>query len=253
MLSAKLNKKHGYTVVILAGGLGTRLQELVNDVPKPMAPIRGKPFLEYLLSYWTNHCADRFILSVGYKNQKIKDYFGTDFHGVPVSYVIEDEPLGTGGALLRVLGNEDIKEDFFLVNGDTLFQIDVYRMLELHDGNKADMSMSLRNIENSDRYHTIYINDAGKIISIDQPDKSATNGNINGGVYIIRPELLHSWTNTGNKNVSLENEILPQLIKDHSVYGYIDDGDFIDIGVPEDYQKAQTCLNEKLLSSTGEK
>ena len=240
-------------MVILAGGLGTRLQELVNDVPKPMAPIRGKPFLEYLLSYWTNHCADRFILSVGYKNQKIKDYFGTDFHGVPVSYVIEDEPLGTGGALLRVLDKEDIKEDFFLVNGDTLFQIDVYRMLELHDGNKADMSMSLRNIENAGRYHTIYINNAGKIISIEQPDKSATNGNINGGVYIIRPELLQSWTNTGNKNVSLENEILPELIKNYSVYGYVDGGDFIDIGIPEDYQRAQSCLNDELLCCTGEK
>ena len=248
-----MNKKSGHTIVILAGGLGTRLQEVVNDVPKPMATIRGKPFLEYLLSYWISNDANNIILSVGYKNQKIKDYFGTAYHGVPVSYVIEDEPLGTGGALLRILDKEDIKEDFFLVNGDTLFQLDVYRMLELHDGNKADMSMSLRNIENADRYHTIYINDAGKIISIEQPDKSATNGNINGGVYIISPELFHSWTNTGNKNISLENEILPELIKNHSVYGYIDDGDFVDIGIPEDYQKAQSCLNEKLLSSTGEK
>jgi len=248
-----MNKKSGYTVVILAGGLGTRLQEVVNDVPKPMAPIRGKPFLEYLLSYWTSYGADRFILSVGYKNQKIKDYLGTDFYGVPIKYVIEDEPLGTVGALLRVLDKEDIKEDYFLVNGDTLFQIDVYRMLELHNGNKADMSMSLRNIDNADRYHTIYINDVGKIINIDQPDKSAACGNINGGVYIIRSELFHSWTKTGNKNISLENEILPELIKNHSVYGYIDDGDFIDIGIPEDYQKAQSCLNDELLSSTGEK
>jgi D-glycero-alpha-D-manno-heptose 1-phosphate guanylyltransferase len=248
-----MNKKSGYTVVVLAGGLGTRLKEIVNDVPKPMAPIRGKPFLEYLLSYWISNGASRFILSVGYRNQKIKDYFGTVYHGVPINYVIEDEPLGTGGALLRVLDKEDIKEEFFLVNGDTLFQIDVSRMLELHDGNKADMTLSLRTIENADRYHTISINDADKIISIDLLDKSIVCGNINGGLYIISPELFHSWTNAGNKNISLENEILPGLIKNHSVYGYIDDGDFIDIGIPEDYQRAQSCLNDELLSGTGVK
>jgi len=248
-----VNKKFGHTVVVLAGGLGTRLKDIVNDVPKPMAPIRGKPFLEYLLSYWISNGANHIILSVGYKNQKIKDYFGTAYNGVPVSYVIEDEPLGTGGALLRVLDENNINEAFFLVNGDTLFQIDVYRMLELHDRNNADMSLSLRNIENTDRYHTININDAGKVITIDPPNESAACGNINGGVYIISPELLQSWANTDNKNISLENQILPGLIKNHSVYGYIDDGDFIDIGVPEDYQKAQSCLNDELLSGTGEK
>ena len=126
-------------------------------------------------------------------------------------------------------------------------------MLEFHDANMAGISLSLRNIKNADRYHTIKINDSGRIISIDQPNESADCGNINGGVYIISPVLLHRWTNTGNKNISLENEILPELIKNHSVYGYIDDGDFIDIGIPEDYQKAQSYLKDQLLSSTGVK
>ena len=101
--------------MILAGGLGTRLQEVVGNVPKPLASVRGRPFLEYLLSYWINNNAYRFILSVGYKHQQIMNHFGSSFNGIPVTYVIEDEPLGTGGALLKVLDENNLEDDFFLL------------------------------------------------------------------------------------------------------------------------------------------
>lgn len=246
-----MNTKSEYTVVILAGGLGTRLQEVVGNVPKPLASVRGRPFLEYLLSYWINNNAYRFILSVGYKHQQIMNHFGSSFNGIPVTYVIEDEPLGTGGALLKVLDENNLEDDFFLVNGDTLFLIDSERMNELHISTEANLSLSLRQVDNAGRYHRIYLNDAGKIIAMARPDYKAESGQINGGIYIVNPETFSGWSNTGNKSISLENDILPRIISTHNIYGFHDDGDFIDIGVPDDFYKAQKYLSDELLSRTG--
>jgi D-glycero-alpha-D-manno-heptose 1-phosphate guanylyltransferase len=241
----------GHTVVVLAGGKGTRLKEVVSNVPKPLASIRNRPFLEYLLSYWIKNNAHHFILSVGYKYQQIMDHFGSTFNSIPITYVVEDEPLGTGGALLKVLDENNLKEDFFLVNGDTLFLVDPERMKEIHTSSKANLTLSLRQVENAGRYHRMTLNEAGKLITIEQPNKKAEPGQVNGGVYIVNSRIFREWPDTRSKSISFENDILPIIISNHNVYGISDDGDFIDIGIPEDFYKAQTYLNDDLLISKG--
>jgi D-glycero-alpha-D-manno-heptose 1-phosphate guanylyltransferase len=241
----------GYTVVVLAGGIGSRLKEIVSDVPKPMAPVRGRPFLEYLLSYWVKNNAQHIVLSVGYKYQKIMDYFGSSFNEVPITYVIEHEPLGTGGALLKVLNEIRPKDEFILVNGDTLFLIDPLRIFDLHIKNNADLSMSLRQVDDAGRYHRICPDKAGKIIAIEQPNKKVASGQINGGVYIVNPGLFSGYDYDENQNISFENEMLPALINKHNIYGFSDGGDFIDIGIPEDFHKAQDYLSDEILINKG--
>jgi D-glycero-alpha-D-manno-heptose 1-phosphate guanylyltransferase len=241
----------GFTVVVLAGGMGSRLKEVVSDVPKPLAPIRGKPFLEYLLSYWIKNNAQHFVLSVGHKYQQIMDHFGTSFNGVPITYIIEHEPMGTGGALLKVLNETRLEDEFFLLNGDTLFLIDQQRIIDLHTKNSAELSMSLRRVEDAGRYHRMCLNEAGRITAIEQPNEKIESGQINGGVYIVNSSLFSEWSFDGSKCISLENDILPTIITTHSIYGFPDDGVFIDIGIPDDFYKAQNYLSDEFLISTG--
>src|SRR3989344_9594340 len=108
--------------IILAGGLGTRLQSVVKDLPKPMADVNGRPFLAYLMDYWIKQGVKRFILSVGYKSEIIRDYFGDEYNGVSVAYSIEKKPLGTGGGLLLALKQLNSRGDFFGFNGGTFFK-----------------------------------------------------------------------------------------------------------------------------------
>ena len=112
------------SAVILAGGLGTRLRSVVSDVPKPMAPVGGRPFLEYQLEYWINQGISRFVLSVGYRHEAITEHFGSRYKGVELEYAVEEQPLGTGGGLL--LAAEKLKQDtpFLLLNKDTYFKTD---------------------------------------------------------------------------------------------------------------------------------
>lgn len=241
----------GFTVVVLAGGIGSRLKEVISDVPKPLAPIRGRPFLEYLLSYWIKNNAQHFVLSVGHKYQQIMSHFGTSFNGIPITYVIEHEPMGTGGALLKVLNETRLEDEFFLVNGDTLFLIDQQHIINFHTKSSAELSMSLRQVKDAGRYHRMCLNETGRIIAIEQPNEKKESGQINGGVYIVNSGLFNEWSYDGSKCISLENDIFPSIINTHSIYGFPDDGDFIDIGIPDDFHKAQNYLSDEFLISTG--
>lgn len=241
----------GFTVVVLAGGLGTRLKDVINDVPKPLAPIEGKPFLNYLLSYWVKNKAKKIILSVGYKNHQIKKHFGNNYKGVPIEYVIEDVPAGTGGAVLKVLDEINMPDDFFIINGDTLFLNDQKSMISAHVDNEADFTVCLRNIEDAGRYHRIQVDNTNKLYSILEPDNKKVSGLINGGVYIVNRKVFDDFSIEQGKVVSLENEILPKIISTNKVYGVVDGGAFIDIGIPNDYFRAKSFLNENLLTDEG--
>lgn len=241
----------GFTVVVLAGGLGTRLKDVVNDVPKPLAPILDKPFLDYLLAYWVKNNAKKIILSVGYKNQFIKKHFGSNYKGVPIEYVIEDVPAGTGGAVLKVLNEVNMPDDFFIINGDTLFLNNQKSMISSHVDNEADFTVCLRNIEDAGRYHRIQVDNTNKLCSILEPDNKKEPGLINGGVYIVNRKVFDGFSIEQGKTVSLENEILPELVPSNKVYGVVDHGAFIDIGIPDDYFRAESFLNENLLIDEG--
>lgn len=222
-------------VVILAGGFGTRLKTVVGDCPKPMAPVQGKPFLEYLLrSLEQSGIVSKCILSVGYLSNQIKSHFGKNFGSIPVEYSIEDSPLGTGGAVLKAARMMS-ENEFILMNGDTFFPVDLKSLMAVHHEKKADVSIALKKMYDFNRYGTVICRD-GQIIHFEEK-KSVPDGLINGGVYVFRRDALvkHDLPDV----FSLEKDFLEINTADMRFVGVECDEYFIDIGIPEDYQRAQ--------------
>lgn len=226
-------------VILLAGGLGTRLRSVVFDVPKPMAPVKGKPFIEHLMERWIVFGATHFILSVGYLHEKITQHFGEFYKGIPVSYTIETQPLGTGGALLLALSKLKTQSSCAVQNGDTFFDIDFKELLTFHQLRQSDFTLALRQIDKNTRYSTVEIDNTGKIINFLPPDNKE-QVLINGGVYVVNPTAIKEPIRT----CSLEEDILPgYLRKGASIYGASFEKEFVDIGVPECYYSAsKSCL-----------
>lgn len=226
--------------VILAGGLGTRLRGTVPDVPKPMAPIGSRPFLEYQLDYWIGKGIDRFVLSVGYRHEVIIDHFGTSYKGTELSYVIEHAPLGTGGGLLLAVEQSAITAPFLLLNGDTYFEADWKMLKEFSQANDADWCFSLFRANETSRYMGMGLSPQGRIVSLE----SAYRGGLaNGGVYWVEPRALHGNQFSMGERTSLEHDILPAaLASGRRLFGIEFSGTFIDIGVPDDYRRAASLL-----------
>lgn len=229
------------TAIILAGGLGTRLREAVPDVPKPMAPILGKPFLEHQMNYWAKQGVSRFILLVGYMGHVIVDHFGSEFNGISVDYEVEDTPLGTGGGLLRMtdkLGDQPC----LIMNGDTFFDVDLYAFKKSHASQEADWSIALFRTDEAGRYMGVDIESDGRITNLKSGTKKLGQL-VNGGIYLVSPSVL-KWLSFGKgAAVSLEDEILPEIIQENGrVFGSEFTGGFIDIGVPTDYHRAEEIL-----------
>jgi D-glycero-alpha-D-manno-heptose 1-phosphate guanylyltransferase len=230
--------------VILAGGLGTRLREVVSDLPKAMAPIGDKPFLYYLLKYWLGQGIQHFVISVGYKHELIQEYFGDLFQGVPITYAIEAQPLGTGGGLLNALEYTKTTENILILNGDTLFEVDLNGLVNSHLQSKADLTITLRKSTDMSRYHGITVNKDGYIKSLSTPASNNDKSYINGGAYLAIPEVFTKFMGSPSRIISLEEEIFSTLLaEEHEIYGFISDGIFIDIGIPEDYQRAEAFVN----------
>jgi len=225
--------------VILAGGIGTRLGRIAKDVPKPMIEVSGRPFLEYLLDYVIGQNIKRAILAVGFKNKVIKRHFGEKYKGLELIYSIEQEPLGTGGAIKKAL--KLVKEDdFFIFNGDTYFNVSLARLYEFHKLKKAVLSIALKPLFDIRRYGTVDIEVSGKIVGFKEK-KYSSEGMINGGVYILKRVVL-SGAEFKTK-FSFEKDFLEKYSGVFALYGFpFADSFFIDIGVPEDYARAQDEL-----------
>lgn len=215
--------------IVLAGGFGTRLKEVVSDVPKPMAPVNGKPFLEYLIKDLGEKGIRHIILAVGYKKETIKEYFKNRYESIEITYSEELTPLGTGGAIKKALKLAK-EEDVFIVNGDTFFDVNLKRMKEFHTENKSILTVAVKEMENFDRYGSLIIK-GNKIIEFEEKKKKA-KGKINGGIYLIKKDLLDRIE---KENFSFEKEVLED--KKIEKYSYESKGYFIDIGIPEDYFK----------------
>ena len=230
--------------IILAGGLGTRLRPVVPDLPKPLAPIGGRPFLEYLLDYWEAQDITRFILSVGYKHNAIREYFGTKYKSADVSYSVEPEPLGTGGGLLVSVDKLESNGPFLALNGDTFFAVDRNSLLKHHLESRADMTLSLVEVSEHNRFGEIRQDKAGWITSIETSPGNSKNPLVNGGVYIIARNLLNAYKGNTSTKFSLEGELLPELFKNKKrVAGFLSKTTFIDIGLPQDYNRAAKVLS----------
>lgn len=230
------------SAVILAGGLGTRLRSTVPDLPKPMAPISGRPFLEYLLDYWITQGVDRFVLSVGYRYQVITDHFGDNYKGASVDYVVETEPLGTGGGVLLAADKIGGDKPFLLLNGDTYFAVDLKTLVEFSSANNADWCFSLFRTNEEGRYMGMDVSPQGLITSL----KSGTGrpGRLaNGGVYWVSPSALADGKFLPGEKASLEDDIFQSaMASGQRLLGIEFSGTFIDIGVPEDYHRAPALL-----------
>ena len=230
------------SAVILAGGLGTRLRIAVPDLPKPMALINGRPFLEHQMRYWIGQGITHFVISIGYLYQVIIDYFGDEFEGANVDYVIESSPLGTGGALLLASKKVSQQEGFLLLNGDTYFSIELQGLIEFSHKNNADWSFSLFRTVEKGRYLGVNASDDGRIRSL-QSDFTFEERLANGGVYFVNPKALAAIPLVCGNKYSLEDDIFPAAINlGQRLFGKEFPDVFIDIGIPEDYFRASTLL-----------
>ena len=227
--------------IILAGGLGTRLRAAVPDLPKPLAPIHGRPFLEHQMDYWIAQGVTRFILSVGYKRGLIEAHFGTTYRKCALAYAREDEPLGTGGGLLLALA-EVQTESILVLNGDTFFEVALETLCEQHAAKQAQLTIALRRVPHNDRYGEVVLN-ADQGIAAFSAKPSGCEGIINGGVYMMQRETMLDLGWKAGDKVALEQDLLPTLLdRKLKIVGVEYAGAFIDIGVPEDYQRAASLL-----------
>ena len=230
------------TAIILAGGLGTRLKKVVPDLPKPMALIRERPFLEYQMDFWISQGVTKFILSVGYLNHIIIDHFGDSYHTASINYFVEDDPLGTGGALL--FAAQGLTETFLVLNGDTFFEVDLNNLIAFHKKQQSELTLSLFKSNQLGRYMGVDLEDNGEILSLQSGGNELTLL-ANGGVYLVNPSALKRLNDKPYTKSSLENDLLPKFISlGVGLYGFESSGKFIDIGVPEDYYRAQKILKD---------
>lgn len=226
------------TAIILAGGLGTRLRSEIGDLPKAMAPIHGKPFLTYVFGFLKKNGIDQVILSVGYKYEVIQAFFGDQYEGIQITYAIEKEPLGTGGAIKLAL--EKTKADIlFVLNGDTYFDLDLKSLAQFHANHKATCSIALKRLNNVDRYGSVELGEDSKVMAFKEK-QFREETIINGGIYCIdRGVLIHYPVNTP---FSFEKNYLENNPKAKNIFGKIFEDYFMDIGVPEDYQNFEKYM-----------
>ncbi|EJJ9788484.1 nucleotidyltransferase family protein [Campylobacter coli] len=218
--------------IVLAGGLGTRLRSVVQDLPKPMAPINGKPFLAFVLEYLKKQGITEIILSVSYKYELIQEYFKDEFHGMKIHYNIEKELLGTGGAIKDAL--KFVKNEVYVLNGDTFFDIDLKKPVL----NGSKICIALKQMQNFDRYGTVNVDEQGIVTSFEEK-VFKKQGLINGGVYLLKKDIFNNFSL--ERKFSFE-EFLQENYKTLKIQTQIFDDYFIDIGVPKDYKE---FINDK--------
>lgn len=227
--------------VILAGGFGTRLKDVVSDVPKVMAPVNERPFLEYVLDFLENNIIEHVVLSVGYKHDVIQNHFKNKYKSISIDYAIEEEPLGTGGGIQKAF--EFIQGNKALVfNGDTMFRVNLNKIFEFHFSKSSQFTIVLREIDDVSRFGAVIIDDNKRISKFEEKGKQQGQGMINGGVYLINKSFFTK--NYFPEKFSLEKDCFESMINSQAFYGITCKQYFIDIGIPEDYKKAQDEFKE---------
>jgi len=232
-------------IIVLAGGLGTRLRSVVPELPKCMAPVNGKPFLAYVINYFQQQGINNFIFSLGYKYETIIEYlseFITNDSRFTFKYSIEEEPLGTGGAIKKtcaLVNNENV----FITNGDTLFNADTLLLKNFHYIKKADCTLALKPLQNFSRYGVIELNEDESLKEFSEK-KYYENGLINGGLYMLN--VINFLDEPLPEKFSFETDYLEKYYNKRSMFGLVQDKYFIDIGIPEDYERAQEELEFKV-------
>ena len=225
--------------VILAGGYGKRLRPLVSDRPKPMANICGKPFLDYQIRFLRKQGIRDILMCVGYMHDEIIKYFrnGEDY-SVHIEYSIEEQPLDTGGAIKHVL--QLVNENFFLLNGDTIANVNLNSMSNFHKEKNSDITIALVELNNNPRYGHVQIDTDSRILSFSEKNNVLDKSLVNAGIYLINKNSIN-WKILPDA-FSLEKNLFPKLILSKKVFGFKFKDYFIDIGIPTDYMKFESDI-----------
>ncbi|MEI8046487.1 MAG: nucleotidyltransferase family protein [Bacteroidota bacterium] len=224
--------------IVLAGGLGTRLQGVLPGMPKCMAPVQGAPFLSHVLNYLISQQIKTVILSVGYRKEQIINYFGNSFQSLSILYAIENEPLGTGGAI-KLAFDHSAEEKAFVMNGDTFFLPDLSSMEQWHTMSSADITIAVKHMPETGRYGLVETDHNGRITAFREKDPRSGSGWINGGIYLINRNI---FKNIRDQKFSIENDLFKVSCSTLHMQSFRTDASFLDMGIPEDYDRAQTFL-----------
>jgi D-glycero-alpha-D-manno-heptose 1-phosphate guanylyltransferase len=223
--------------IVLAGGRGTRLQSVLPDLPKPMAPIAGRPFLEYILDRLIDGGIENIVLSVGYKADVIISHFENRYRGATLHYSVEHEPLGTGGGIAYALSLMETAP-VLVVNGDTFLDIDYRELVGWYEEEPSQIAMVLRNVSDVSRYGSVLLSNHRVTDLIEKGIEGP--GLINAGIYILEPGIFAAFGLSGN--FALETDVLQKHCGTLSPRAFVSDSYFVDIGVPEDYERAEDEL-----------
>jgi D-glycero-alpha-D-manno-heptose 1-phosphate guanylyltransferase len=223
--------------IVLAGGLGTRLASRLQGLPKPMAPVAGRPFLEILLTQLRRSGCTRVLLSVGHRHQVIQEHFGAAFDGMKVDYVAESAPLGTGGAIRLALAG--VREESVLVlNGDTFLDADYAEMMRYHAVEDAAVTIAVVSRDDVSRYGGVTL-EGRRIVGFEEKGRSGP-GWISAGTYVLARNL--AWPAALAEKFSIEFDFFVPEVARLRPAAFKVEGYFLDIGIPEDYDRAQTEL-----------
>ena len=225
-------------VMILAGGLGTRIRPVLNNLPKTLAPINGQSFLSLILKFWLNEGIKNFIICTGYKSNLIEAEVKKLNLKSNIKICKEDQLLGTGGAILNSLSMIKGK-NFIVQNGDTFIPLKLQKLLRLSSDKPYVMYMVLIKQILSDRFDVFFL-DSNNHVCFNQGSSNL----INGGIYIFDKKALLKQNFNLKEVISLEKQIIPKLIRIKKIKGHIFNYPFIDIGIPEDYKKAELFMKE---------
>ena len=228
--------------IILAGGFGTRLRSVVSDLPKCMAPVAGRPFLFYVINYLQSQGVEKFIFSLGYKHEAIEEYLQERFPAISYQTVIEEEPLGTGGAA-RLACKKATERNVLLANGDTMFKVNIHKLAALHNQNGSACTLALKPMKDFDRYGVVELNNDASIKDFKEK-KFYESGYINGGLYAI--DTGQFLKEDFPEKFSFEKDYLEKSVGNGNIkmYGSVQDEYFIDIGIPEDFNRSQSEFSQ---------
>ena len=229
-------------IIILAGGKGTRLWPITENIPKPMVEVAGQPFLAHLLRHYSKYNMSKVCIAVGYKHDVIMNHFSNSYNQMELVYSIEENALGTGGAVSQSLPLLD-DDDIVVTNGDTFFNVDLNEMMTFHLCNQSDITIAVKPFKNYERYGTVLTDKKSKIIGFKEKMKTE-NGLINCGTYIVKRSVLQKMYLP--LVFSFETDVLETNVSNINEYAFVSDGYFIDIGIHEDLERAQTELEKYL-------
>jgi len=227
-------------VVILAGGLGTRLRHVIGEYPKCMAEVAGRPFIFYLIEQCLSQGATSIVFSLGYRHEVVEEYLETLQWTIPYTVVVEQEPLGTGGGIHLAL-QKTTNKNVLVLNGDSFFDISFETLIRQHIHAQSDCTLALKSMKDFERYGTVVLKE-NLVIEKFEEKKPCERGLINAGVYVI--DVPQFFSKSWPKKFSFEVDYLSAFVSEGKFYGCEQAGYFIDIGIESDFKRAQIDLKK---------